>query len=127
VSGRISVIVPALDEAPGIRSVLAALQPLRERGHEIIVVDGGSTDGTPGLAAPLADQVIASPRGRAVQQNAGAAAASGDVLLFLHADTRLPDRADALVLTDCGARGADGAASTCASPAAIRCCAWWSG
>ena len=97
-SGRISIIVPALDEATGIRETLARLQPLRERGHEVIVVDGGSTDGTPALAVPLADQVIASPRGRAVQQNAGAAAASGDVLLFLHADTILPEGADALVL-----------------------------
>jgi rSAM/selenodomain-associated transferase 2 len=98
VSGRISVIIPALNEAAGIQSVLAPLQPLRERGHEVIVVDGGSTDGTPALAAPLADRLISSPRGRAVQQNAGAAAASGNVLLFLHADTTLPDGADALVL-----------------------------
>jgi rSAM/selenodomain-associated transferase 2 len=99
VSGRISIIIPALDEAAGIRSALAPLQPLRERGHEVIVVDGGSTDGTPALAAPLADRVIAaSRRGRAVQQNAGAATASGDILLFLHADTTLPDGADALVL-----------------------------
>ncbi len=98
-SGRISIIIPALDEAAGIRSALAPLQPLRERGHEVIVVDGGSTDGTPALAAPLADRVIAaSRRGRAVQQNAGAATASGDILLFLHADTTLPDGADALVL-----------------------------
>lgn len=97
-SGRLSIIVPALNEAAGIQSVLAPLQPLRERGHEVIVVDGGSTDGTPALAAPLADRVISSRRGRAVQQNAGAAAASGDVLLFLHADTTLPDGADVLVL-----------------------------
>jgi rSAM/selenodomain-associated transferase 2 len=98
VSGRISIVVPALDEADGIRAALAAVQPLRARGHEVIVVDGGSADGTPALAAPLADRVISSPRGRALQQNAGAAAASGDVLLFLHADTTLPDGADALVL-----------------------------
>ncbi len=97
-SGRISIVVPALDEAAGIRSVLAELQPLRQRGHEVLVVDGGSTDGTPALAAPLADRVISSPRGRAVQQNSGAAAASGDVLLFLHADTTLPEGADVLVL-----------------------------
>ena len=97
-SGRISIIVPALDEAAGIQSVLSELQPLRARGHEVIVVDGGSTDGTPAIAAPLADRVASSPRGRALQQNAGAAAASGDVLLFLHADTTLPDDADALVL-----------------------------
>ena len=97
-SGRISIIVPVLDEAVGIREALHALQPLREHAHEVIVVDGGSTDGTPALAAPLADQVIASPRGRAVQQNAGATAASGEVFLFLHADTQLPAGADALVL-----------------------------
>lgn len=97
-SGRISNVIPALNEAAGIQSVLATLQPLRERGHEVIVVDGGSTDGTAALAVPLADRVTSSSRGRAVQQNAGALAASGDVLLFLHADTTLPDGADALVL-----------------------------
>jgi rSAM/selenodomain-associated transferase 2 len=91
-------VVPALDEAAGIREALAALQPLRARGHEVIVVDGGSTDGTLALAEELADRVLLSARGRAVQQNAGAASASGDVLLFLHADTTLPEGADALVL-----------------------------
>jgi rSAM/selenodomain-associated transferase 2 len=91
-------VVPALNEAAGIRDVLAALQPLRARGHEVIVVDGGSTDGTLALAEELADRVLLSARGRAVQQNAGAASASGDVLLFLHADTTLPEGADALVL-----------------------------
>ena len=91
-------MVPALNEAAGMRAALAALQPLRARGHEVVVVDGGSTDGTAELAAPLADRVVASARGRAVQQNAGAAAASGDILLFLHADTVLPCDADALVL-----------------------------
>ena len=62
------------------------------------MVDGGSSDGTAELGRPLADRVIAGPRGRAAQMNAGAAAAHGDVLLFLHADTRLPDNADRLVL-----------------------------
>ncbi len=95
---RISVIVPARDEAGEIGATLLALQPLRARGHEVIVVDGGSTDGTVGIARPLADQVISSEPGRARQQNAGAAAATGDVLLFLHADTRLPEDADAVVL-----------------------------
>jgi rSAM/selenodomain-associated transferase 2 len=90
---RLSVIVPVLDEAAGIAAALQALAPLREGGHEIIVVDGGSRDGTAALAIPLADKVLASPRGRARQMNAGAAAARGEVLLFLHADTALPEGA----------------------------------
>jgi rSAM/selenodomain-associated transferase 2 len=97
VAERLTVVVPALNEAAGIACCLEALAPLRARGHEVIVVDGGSTDGTAGLAAPLADRVIAAPRGRAAQMNAGAAAAHGDALLFLHADTRLPPQADRLV------------------------------
>ena len=91
---RLSVIVPALDEAAGIEAAAAALEPLRSHGAEVIVVDGGSSDTTAALAAPLADRVIEAPRGRARQMNAGAAVASGDVLLFLHADTRLPEDAD---------------------------------
>jgi rSAM/selenodomain-associated transferase 2 len=97
-AGRLSIIIPALNEAAGIGHTLAPLQALRARGHEVVVVDGGSRDGTPELARPLADRVVASERGRARQQNAGAAVAAGGVLLFLHADTRLPEGADALVL-----------------------------
>jgi rSAM/selenodomain-associated transferase 2 len=97
-SGALSVIVPALNEAAGIERCLRELAPLRARGHEVIVVDGGSADDTPQLAAPLADRVLAAPRGRALQMNAGAAAASGDALLFLHADTLLPADADRAVL-----------------------------
>lgn len=89
---RLSIVVPALNEAGGIRAALDALAPLRARGHEVIVVDGGSTDGTAELAAALCDRVLSAPRGRASQMNAGARAASGEVLLFLHADTRLPER-----------------------------------
>jgi rSAM/selenodomain-associated transferase 2 len=95
---RLSVVVPALNEASGIRATLEALAPLRARGHEVIVVDGGSSDGTAGLASGLCDRVLGAPRGRALQMNAGAAAASGDALVFLHADTRLPDAADDLIL-----------------------------
>lgn len=87
---RLSIVVPVLDEAEGIAAFLQSLQALRAQGHEVIVVDGGSRDGTPGLAQALADRVVAAPRGRATQMNAGARVAHGDALLFLHADTRLP-------------------------------------
>ncbi len=102
---KLSVIVPVLDEAAGIVGALSALQPLRARGHEIIVVDGGSRDGTAALAAPLADRVAVAPRGRASQMNQGAALANGDGLLFLHADTRLPPGADQLVAEALGSEG----------------------
>ncbi|HLF98395.1 MAG TPA: TIGR04283 family arsenosugar biosynthesis glycosyltransferase [Methylococcaceae bacterium] len=95
---RLSIIVPTLNEAAAICATLEALQPMRGRGVEAIVADGGSTDGTPELAAPLADKVVSAPRGRARQMNAGAGAAKGEVLLFLHADTRLPEGADRPVL-----------------------------
>ncbi|TGN37956.1 TIGR04283 family arsenosugar biosynthesis glycosyltransferase [Marinobacter confluentis] len=90
----LSVIVPVWREAETIEATLASLQALLSSGdeqrHEIIVVDGGSDDGTASQARPFCDRVIVSEPGRAVQMNAGAAVASGDVLLFLHADTRLP-------------------------------------
>ena len=95
---KLSIVMPVLDEAAEIEAALAALAPYRARGVEVIVADGGSSDGTAALARPLADRVIAAPRGRSLQMNAGAAAARGDVLLFLHADTRLPENADRLVL-----------------------------
>lgn len=101
----LSVIVPALDEAAGIDACLSALAPLRARGHEVIVVDGGSRDGTPERAAPLADAVLRSRPGRAVQLNAGARQARHPLLLFLHADTRLPADAAAAIAAAC-ARGA---------------------
>lgn len=91
---RLSIVVPVLNEAGILAQALLALAPLRGRGHDVIVVDGGSEDGTRDIAAPLADRVLAAPRGRARQMNAGAAAATGDVLLFLHADTGLPGAAD---------------------------------
>ncbi len=94
---KLSIVVPVLNEADALAGGLAALAPLRLRGHEVIVADGGSEDGSRELAVPLADRVIAAPRGRAAQMNAGAAVASGAALLFLHADTRLPPDADALL------------------------------
>lgn len=86
--GGVSVVIPALDEAARIGDCARAA---REAGAvEVIVVDGGSTDGTPDAARAAADRVLSAPRGRAVQMNAGSAAASGEFLCFLHADTRLP-------------------------------------
>jgi len=95
---QISIVMPVLNEAPGIEQALCALQALRASGHELIVVDGGSTDGSARLAASLADRVFNSERGRANQMNHGARAARGDVLLFLHVDTSLPERAPQLIL-----------------------------
>ncbi|MBS3804232.1 MAG: TIGR04283 family arsenosugar biosynthesis glycosyltransferase [Oleiphilaceae bacterium] len=92
-SPRISVIMPVWQEAGSIAAILAELQPWRQAGHQVIVVDGGSTDGTPERAGPLCDRLLISERGRARQMNIGAGAASGEVLLFLHADTRLPENA----------------------------------
>jgi rSAM/selenodomain-associated transferase 2 len=94
---KLSIVIPALDEAERIRAALQALAPLRRRGHEVILADGGSTDATRELAAPLCDRVVSSARGRGAQMNAGARLATGDALLFLHADTALPSAADRLV------------------------------
>jgi len=95
---KLSIVVPVLNEAAWIGAAIEPLAPLRARGHEVIVVDGGSEDGSREFALPLADRVIVAPRGRAAQMNAGAAAANGDALLFLHVDTRLPPRADQAVI-----------------------------
>jgi rSAM/selenodomain-associated transferase 2 len=95
---KLSIVMPVLNEAAEIEAALRALAPYRARGVEVVVADGGSSDGTAELARPLADRVLSAPRGRATQMNAGAAAAHGDVFLFLHADTRLPDGADRIVL-----------------------------
>lgn len=100
---RLSVIVPVLNEAETIGEQLAALAGLRARGAEVIVVDGGSHDDTLAQARDGADRVVVAERGRASQMNAGAKAAAGDILLFLHADTRLPPDAEHLILQGHGA------------------------
>ena len=104
---RMSIVIPALNEAEGIAETLRALQAMRSDGHEIILVDGGSQDATVALAASQVDRLVCSAPGRATQMNAGAAVASGAALLFLHADTRLPEDACTLV-SDALARAAWG-------------------
>jgi rSAM/selenodomain-associated transferase 2 len=94
---RLTIVIPVLNEATIIAGALQALAPLRGRGAEVIVADGGSSDGTAELALPLADHVITAPRGRGAPMNAGAALGNGDALLFLHADTTLPENADRLI------------------------------
>lgn len=84
----LAVVIPTLNEAPNIAAALAAV--LAAPGVEAIVVDGGSRDGTPELAAKAGARVLTAAGGRAARQNAGATAATADLLLFLHADTRLP-------------------------------------
>ena len=92
----VSIVVPALNEAGYVERTIRSGQ--RQEGPlEVVVADGGSTDATPARAAAEGARVIAAPKGRARQMNAGAARARGDVLLFLHADTTLPDGALAAV------------------------------
>jgi len=92
---RISIIIPVLNEAANLPATLANTQV--GVNLEVIVVDGGSQDGTSQLAESLGVKVLSAPAGRACQMNAGAKAATGDILLFLHADTRLPSGFDNLV------------------------------
>ncbi len=86
----LSVIIPALNEAQNLPGTLRRVRPNLLPGDEVIVVDGGSADGTADVARKFGAKVVAARRGRGTQMNAGAAASAGDVLLFLHADTHLP-------------------------------------
>ena len=94
---RISVVIPALNEEGRIARTLDRLQAMRQRGHELIVVDGGSDDKTVAVSTALADRLIRAPQGRASQMRAGAAVAKGSVIWFLHADTLPVDNADMLI------------------------------
>ncbi|MGI0116890.1 TIGR04283 family arsenosugar biosynthesis glycosyltransferase [Zooshikella sp. RANM57] len=94
---KLSIIVPTLNEAKGIQFFLTTLQPLRDRGHEVILVDGGSNDQTADVARTMVDCLASCAIGRARQMQYGAELATGEVLLFLHADTLLPDQADELI------------------------------
>jgi len=87
----ISIIIPVLDEAKALAQHLPALQQWQSEGHEVIVVDGGSQDDSVAVAAEFADRIVHAPAGRASQMNAGARLAYGDLLLFLHIDTQLPE------------------------------------
>ncbi|MCH7718170.1 MAG: glycosyltransferase, partial [Chloroflexi bacterium] len=91
---RFSVVIPTLNEASTIEETLRRVQRLAP--YELIVADGGSSDGTPDLARPAAT-VVSARRGRGSQMNAGAAQTTGDVLVFLHADVRLPSNALAAI------------------------------
>jgi rSAM/selenodomain-associated transferase 2 len=94
---QISIIIPTLNEAENITAAIATTQP--SSNTEIIVVDGGSQDDTVPIAQSLGVKVISSSPSRAVQMNTGAAVASGEILLFLHADTRLPIGFDEMIAT----------------------------
>ena len=91
----ISIIIPTFNEAANIENAIASTQP--STNVELIVVDGGSQDDTVSIAKSLGVKIILSPPGRASQMNAGAMAATSDILLFLHADTRLPAGFDNMV------------------------------
>jgi rSAM/selenodomain-associated transferase 2 len=101
----ISIVLPVLNEAQHIEATLSSLAPLRQRGVELVLADGGSDDDTVRRVSGLADVIVEAPRGRARQMNAGAAVAHGRMLLFLHADTWLPPNADVLVEQALGSRG----------------------
>lgn len=90
---KLSIIVPVLNEADALPLMLERLLPLVRQGCEVIIADGGSEDGSVGIASCAGFTVVRAPRGRARQMNAGAAQATGAALLFLHADTELPEGA----------------------------------
>lgn len=105
INALVSVVIPTLNEADSIVATLMPLQALRKQGFELLLADGGSSDETITLASPLVDTLIQCKKGRALQMNAGAKKTSGQWLLFLHADTQLPEPLtiwiDTLKTTNC--------------------------
>ena len=98
---KISIIIPVLNEEISLSRISSHLRSIQRQGHEIIIVDGGSTDNTLAVAFEVTDTVLVSQRGRALQMNNGAAVATGDILLFLHADTFLPENTAQIISDAC--------------------------
>ena len=96
-AGALAIVVPMVDEAATLPALLAHLAGWRARGCEVVLVDGGSRDDSVEMARAAGFRVLIAERGRARQMNAGAQACGRALLLFLHADTRLPEAADAMV------------------------------
>lgn len=94
---KLSIIIPVYNEAENMVVLLRRLQNYRFQGHEVIVVDGGSRDNSFDCAVGMVDKLLMSKPGRAMQMNIGAEQASGEVLVFLHADTELPPQANTLI------------------------------
>lgn len=88
---KLSIIIPVLNEEENLAKLAGQLQSIKNQGHEVIIVDGGSVDNTLTIAHEVTDAIVVCAPGRAVQMNNGAAVATGDVYLFLHVDTFLPD------------------------------------
>jgi rSAM/selenodomain-associated transferase 2 len=97
IADNVSIIIPVLNELVALQALLPELQASRQAGHEIIVVDGGSTDGSISFARTLADRLLMTGTGRARQMNLGAENARHDILLFLHADSRFPQHGIAAI------------------------------
>ncbi|MDA3868437.1 MAG: TIGR04283 family arsenosugar biosynthesis glycosyltransferase [Gammaproteobacteria bacterium] len=95
---KLSIIIPVYNEAENIVALLRRLQNYRFQGHEVIVIDGGSRDNSFDCAVGMVDKLLMSKPGRAMQMNIGAEQASGEVLVFLHADTELPPQANNLII-----------------------------
>ncbi len=94
---KISIIIPALNEAETIEQTLSCLQQMRRRDCEVVLVDGGSRDATMALSQPLADRILACEKGRANQLEYGVKHSNAPVIWFLHADTLAPENADEVI------------------------------